>query len=292
MDLLPTAATSRKGKGGLSLKFQERRIMPNRIIKESICYSDDIDKLTPFEETVFYRLIVRADDFGRLDARPNYLKNTLFVTKPGVTEKSVSDAILKLSTIGLVQLYEVDEKPFLTLTKWDKHQTRRAATSKYPAPEDGECKQMKSDEIICKQVQADVHVFENVFENEVEDERARARGNDVGPFGLTADEVANSMLAMKQVEDAAKSIGLPFALRDAQRAEQLIGEYGLDWLLQAIERTSFRERRSWGTVMAILRSWQEKGGIDDVIPESRDGPEINLSSWMRGGVMGGRREAK
>ena len=46
--------------------------MPNRIIKESVCYSDDLDQLTAFEETVFYRLIVRVDDNGRIDARPGY----------------------------------------------------------------------------------------------------------------------------------------------------------------------------------------------------------------------------
>ena len=70
--------------------------MPNRIIKESICYSDDIDKLTAFEETVFYRMIVRADDYGRLDARPSFLKSMLFVTKQGITEKNVQDAVSRI----------------------------------------------------------------------------------------------------------------------------------------------------------------------------------------------------
>ena len=41
--------------------------MPNRIIKESICTSDNVDQLTAFEETVFVRLIVNCDDFGRMD---------------------------------------------------------------------------------------------------------------------------------------------------------------------------------------------------------------------------------
>ena len=43
--------------------------MPNRIIKESICTSENIDQLSPFCETVFYRLIVNVDDYGRIDAR-------------------------------------------------------------------------------------------------------------------------------------------------------------------------------------------------------------------------------
>ena len=32
--------------------------MPNRIIKESICRSEEIDSLSWFEEVLFYRLIV------------------------------------------------------------------------------------------------------------------------------------------------------------------------------------------------------------------------------------------
>lgn len=108
--------------------------MPNRIIKESICYSDDIDKLTAFEETVFYRLLVRVDDYGRIDARPSFLKSMLFVTKAGITERNVSDAVAQLASLGLVKLYEVDKKPFLCLPKWHLHQRIRETKEKYPAP--------------------------------------------------------------------------------------------------------------------------------------------------------------
>ena len=108
--------------------------MPNRILKESICYSDDIDQLTWFEEVVFYRLIVRADDNGRLDARPAFLKSQLFTTKSGITEKNVNDAVNKLASIGLVALYEVDGKPLLLFPKWGLHQRVRNAKGKYPPP--------------------------------------------------------------------------------------------------------------------------------------------------------------
>lgn len=109
--------------------------MPNRILKESLCYSDDVDQLTAFEETVFIRLIVNCDDFGRLDARPSFLKSRLFVTKKGITEKNVEEAIQKLASVGLIQLYQVDGKSFLLFPKWDKHQQMRAKQSKYPEPE-------------------------------------------------------------------------------------------------------------------------------------------------------------
>lgn len=131
--------------------------MPNRIIKESLCFSDDIDSLTPFEETVFVRLIVNVDDYGRLDARPALLRNLLFRTKDSVTRKAVDDAIHKLVTVGLVRLYEVDGKPFLSLPKWEKHQQVRAKKSKYPAPEVG----LQSSDINCNQPQENVPVIQS-----------------------------------------------------------------------------------------------------------------------------------
>ena len=109
--------------------------MPNRILKESICYSDDIDKLSPFAETVFYRLMVRCDDYGRIDARPCFLKSTLFVTKRGISEKSVEDAIEQLKSAGLVTEYTVNGKPFVYFPKWNLHQRIRNSREKYPSPE-------------------------------------------------------------------------------------------------------------------------------------------------------------
>lgn len=121
--------------------------MPNRIIKESICSSETIDQLSWFEEVFFYRLIVNCDDYGRFDARPAILKARLFPLK-SVTEKQISDALNKLSTVGIVTVYEYDGRPYLQLVTWDKHQQIRAKRSKYPTPDDT-CNQSKSDDIKC-----------------------------------------------------------------------------------------------------------------------------------------------
>jgi len=121
--------------------------MPNRIIKESICTSDTIDQLTWFEEVFFCRLIVNCDDYGRFDARPAILKARLFPLK-SVTEKQIIDALNKLSTVGIVALYEYDGRPYLQLVTWEKHQQIRAKKSKYPAP-DEICNQMISNDIKC-----------------------------------------------------------------------------------------------------------------------------------------------
>ena len=111
--------------------------MPNRILKESICASEDIDGLSWFCEVFWYRLIVNCDDFGRLDARPAILKSKLFPLKDSVTKKNVEDALSALSSAGLVFLYEVQGKPYLQLKTWNEHQQIRAQKSRYPDPKEG-----------------------------------------------------------------------------------------------------------------------------------------------------------
>ena len=128
--------------------------MPNRILKDSICTSDNIDQLSAFHETVFYRLIVNCDDYGRMDARPKILAARLFPLKD-IRASQMEDALRALTSAELVTLYQVDGKPFLLMNTWDKHQQIRAHKSKYPAPEEGEmvsdifCKQRISDDIRC-----------------------------------------------------------------------------------------------------------------------------------------------
>jgi len=122
--------------------------MPNRILKESICTSDSIDQLSAFQETMFYRMIVNCDDYGRMDARAKILASRLFPLKD-IRSAQIEDALRALTSAELVILYEVDGKPFLQMKTWDKHQQIRAKKSKYPAPEDGICKQMISDDSKC-----------------------------------------------------------------------------------------------------------------------------------------------
>ena len=128
--------------------------MPNRIIKESICTSENVDQLSAFQETVFYRLIVNCDDFGRMDARPKILASRLFPLKD-IRSTQIEDALRALTSAELVILYEVDGKPFLQMKTWDRHQQVRAKRSKYPSPDEGIetsasiCNQLISDDSKC-----------------------------------------------------------------------------------------------------------------------------------------------
>lgn len=112
--------------------------MPNRIIKESIKRSPEIDRLNWFEEVVFYRLIVTADDYGRLDGRTVVLKNDLFPTKETVTKKAVEDALSKLTSVGLLVPYvdAASGMSYYYLPTWKEHQRIRDSKARYPEPPD------------------------------------------------------------------------------------------------------------------------------------------------------------
>lgn len=150
--------------------------MPNRIIKESIRTSDSLSELSWFEEVLFYRLIVSCDDYGRFDARPAIIKGTCFPLKT-VTDKQIVDALNKLSTAGIVCLYEVDRKPYLQFVTWERHQTIRAKKSKYPSPDDGNV-QITSHENICKQMHADVSVIQSNSKTESYSESETYSGDE------------------------------------------------------------------------------------------------------------------
>lgn len=126
--------------------------MPNRIIKESICTSENIDQLSPWAEIAFYRLMVNCDDYGRMDARIKILKSRLFPLKD-VSESDLTSWLNEMSEADLIQIYHVDGKPYLQMKTWERHQQVRNHKSKYPSP-DSNCNQLQSIEINCNQLKS------------------------------------------------------------------------------------------------------------------------------------------
>ena len=120
--------------------------MANRYIRDSILTSDSINQLTPFQETLFYRLIVTVDDFGRFDGRIAVLRSHMFPLKEFDTKaendafrNDISSAMDKLAELGMIIRYEVMGRPYIRIANWDNYQRVRTAVSKYP-DEHGEYK--------------------------------------------------------------------------------------------------------------------------------------------------------
>ena len=150
--------------------------MPNRIIKESIHTSDDVNAMSDFEFRLWVSLLVYVDDYGRGDARPAIIKGSCFPLRDRLTTKDIDAALRKLAGIGCVGLYEVDGKPYLYFPKWASHQNIRNKQSKFPAPPEGE--QLQAIDFNCEQMQANVPVIQsnpNPNPNPKESKHAQAR---------------------------------------------------------------------------------------------------------------------
>lgn len=142
--------------------------MPNRIIKESICTSDDINELTSEQEVFFYRLIVNCDDYGRFDARADIIRSRLYPLKVDkVKIKDIESWLAALINKKMVMVYDVDGKKYLQITNWGSHQQIRAKKSKFPAPDinntssDIICNQEISNDGICPRESESESIYEN-----------------------------------------------------------------------------------------------------------------------------------
>ena len=110
--------------------------MSNRILKESIRTSNEIDALSWFEETLFYRLIVTVDDYGIYPADPVLLMHMLFPMKETITRGMMEEALGHLEDLGLILRYRVENRLYLQICSWEKHQRIRNSRRIFPGPEE------------------------------------------------------------------------------------------------------------------------------------------------------------
>lgn len=107
--------------------------MPNRLLKEGICTSDAINMLSSDSEVLFYRLLVVADDFGRMDGRVQIIKSQCFPLKDSLTPSKIEKLLVELQQATLITPYQVNNKPFFIINKWEQ---RVRSKERYPAPQE------------------------------------------------------------------------------------------------------------------------------------------------------------
>ena len=120
--------------------------MPSRIIKESLTTSESLSEVSADAERLFWRLVVKADDFGLYYGNPRILASMCFPLDPP-KEQKIRAWLSELGAAGMVGTYTASEdgKQYLKLMSWDKHQQQRAKKSKFPLPVslDNTCNQRK-----------------------------------------------------------------------------------------------------------------------------------------------------
>lgn len=112
--------------------------MPDTEIREGLCDSEKVDKLSATGERFFTRALLKSDDCGRLDARPAILLSLLFPLKRNMKEESIISAMDECLEIGpdgtsLIYIYIVSGKRYLQINNF---KARRGVNSValYPDP--------------------------------------------------------------------------------------------------------------------------------------------------------------
>lgn len=109
--------------------------MANRVLRDWTG-SKKINKVSPFAERFFTRLIMKVDDFGCYPADPVFLKSTLFPLIEDLSSKDVEKWACECDNIGLIKVYRVNDEDYLQIV--DFKQRLRQARGKYPLPIDGQ----------------------------------------------------------------------------------------------------------------------------------------------------------
>lgn len=242
--------------------------MPNRILKESICTNEQIDKLSPFDEIVFYRLIVNADDYGIFDGRPSILRSRLFPLKD-IRNSQIENAIHNLASVELVSTYEVDGKPFVRLLGWERNQQMRARKSKYPGPDgkhmksDTTCKQLKSDDIKCSRNPIQSESNPNPTSN------PKARARDGGDSVLDAPELQENPYGFSDASGERPDFGTIEAYASSNlrtltpgNMQELVSfkdDFPDEVIRLAIDQACGCNAPSWNYVRKVLNNWLDKG---------------------------------
>ena len=226
-------------------------LMPNRIIKETICTNEQIDQLSPFEETFFYRLIVNADDYGRMDGRPSILRARLFPLK-SLRDDQIEKALCTLSTVELVRLYNVHGKPFVSLTGWERNQSIRAKKSKYPSPEEADnCNAAHTSEITCMQMHADER---KCSRNPIQSES----NPNPNPEAETRPREA-AAAAFDTLEAYASGNLTVLSPRNMEELVSFKADMSEELIRHAIDEACANGKRTWAYVRSILSRYLQNG---------------------------------
>jgi hypothetical protein len=121
--------------------------MPNRLIKESIWDSPNLNKLSCEAERYFYRLLPLPDDHGCFQATPSVVKGKCFPLKPEITEENCSQWNYELQENQVCRFWIENDRLFGQFINWEKHQRIRSLHNRktpFPPTDDANWCQLSS----------------------------------------------------------------------------------------------------------------------------------------------------
>jgi hypothetical protein len=264
--------------------------VPNRILRDSITESESLSRLTSEEERFFCRLLTKADDFGRFDARPPIVRASCFkLMLDSITAAQVEAWLRRLADpdIDVVRLYEVAGRSYGVFTHWNRYQRPpRAQESKYPEPpqntmlsDDNICQTMTTSDNICQTCLSDAPVVVDVVVVEdvvgIENGNVIENGNEDGnaavvvplPPGPPKDEKTTTTAGGPSyfLEELTTAYEANIGTVTPVLAELMFEFDGRlhpppRYAEQAVLEAVVANVRKWSYIAAILERWCAQGG--------------------------------
>ncbi len=215
--------------------------MPNRIIKESVRYSETINELSAEEEVFFYRLLTACDDYGCFYGRPDIIRAALYPLRlDSVSAADVDRMLGRLQQVGLVLLYNVDGKYYLKIVTWEHHQQIRAKRHKYPEPPASICSQPRATTTECEYdvdslQSSDINCY-HVQSNDCNSHRNPIQSNpnpNPNPNSSSAADAPTPLICSDADEDLSEE---ETNLRPHRRSESSFSEDSTEFQLAALLR--------------------------------------------------------
>ena len=123
--------------------------MPNRIIKETIWTSPNLNNLSDLAERHFYRLLPLPDDHGCCELTPLVVKGRCYPLRQAITVVQIDKWNTELEENDLIRRWNEGGRVFGFFTNWSKHQRVRSLHQrKTPEPPSSvvNCCQVSSDD--------------------------------------------------------------------------------------------------------------------------------------------------
>lgn len=226
--------------------------MGNRILKESICKSREIDSLTPFQETVFYRLIVNVDDYGIFLADPDVLTSVLYPRKRDLSTAEIGRALTRMEEVGLVMTYSAGGEKYLKIVSWEKHQRMRASRHKYPVPEEADAKE-ETDGGKTAETETESEEEKNPEEDSGVTEARELPVvelplNDGSTFGVTRSEIGEYAALYPSVhveQELRNMVGWCMANPHRRKTRSGIRRFIINWLARVQDRGGSGRPQPW-----------------------------------------------
>ena len=109
--------------------------MPNRVIKESIWTSPNLNRLSDLAERHFFRILVLPDDFGCCEVTPPVVKGRCYPLKPLIAEQDIEAWQQELEDNGLIMRWVNGGRQYAYFPTFSDHQRIRAVHQrKTPCP--------------------------------------------------------------------------------------------------------------------------------------------------------------